>query len=127
VSFQSALLVALGGAAGTLLRWLAGLALAREGWPDFPWGTLAVNVIGSFALGVVAESMADRRLWGVDARLVLGTGVMGGFTTYSTFNLETLRYFERGEHGRAALYVAVTLGVCLLAGLGGLAAGRALR
>jgi len=127
MSWNAALWIALGGAAGTLLRWLVGLGVAHERLPDFPWSTLLVNVAGSFALGLVAEALAERRLFGVEARLVLGTGVLGGFTTYSTFNLETLRLLERAEHGRAALYVAATVGASLLAGLAGLAAGRALR
>lgn len=121
------LLVALAGAVGTALRYGAGLALAHERLPDFPWGTLFVNVVGSFLLGLVAESLAERRVLGADARLVIGTGMMGGFTTYSTFNLETLRLIERGDPGRAALYVGATLLLCLVAGAGGLALGRALR
>lgn len=125
MSGQTALLVALGGAIGTLLRWATGLAAER--WPALPWGTLAVNVIGSFALGIVAESLEGKRILGSDARVVLGTGVMGGFTTYSTFNLETLRMIERGDHGRAALYAGATLVLCLAAGAGGLAIGRAVR
>jgi CrcB protein len=124
---STALLIALGGALGTLLRWGTGLAIARESWPDFPWGTFTVNVVGSFALGLVAEALGERRMLGTEVRLFLGTGVLGGFTTYSSFNLETLRMLERGDHGKAALYVAATVVVCLLAGAGGLALGRALR
>lgn len=125
MSGQTALLVGLGGALGTLLRWAIGLGAER--WPEFPWGTLAANAIGSFGLGVIAISLEGKRVLGVEARVVLGTGVMGGFTTYSTFNLETLRLIERGDHARAAAYVIVTLALCIAAGASGIALGHSLR
>lgn len=120
-------LIALGGAAGTALRYGISVGMLRWLGPAFPWGTLAANVIGSFLLGVVMEVSGERELFGVQAKLVLGTGVMGGFTTYSSFNLETLRLAEQGAWGRAAIYVGATVAVCLLAGLGGLALARSLK
>lgn len=125
---QALLLVAGGGAIGTALRYGVALLLVREDVRNaFPWATFAVNVLGSFLLGMVAEALAERRIWGVDARAVVGTGMLGGFTTYSSFNLETLRMIEAGEHGKAGLYVTATLVVCMVAGVLGLVAGRALR
>lgn len=121
------LLIAVGGAIGTALRY--GLAEGMVRWlgRGFPYGTLAANVIGSFLLGVVMESVGEREVLGVPLRLVLGTGVMGGFTTYSSFNLETIRLAEQGAWGRAGLYLAATLVVCVLAGLAGVALARSIR
>lgn len=119
------LLVAAGGAVGTLCRYgLArlGMRLAGESW--FPWGTFAANVLGSFLLGVVFVAAEGRSVLGVDARLVLGTGVMGGFTTYSSFNLEALKLLTESGLGKGGAYLAGTLVCCLGAGAVGLAAGR---
>lgn len=122
------LLIGLGGAAGTLLRYGLSLLLADQtlatGWP---LGTLAANVAGSLLLGVVMELAHGAELLGTDLRLVLGVGVMGGFTTYSSFNLETLRLAQEGHAWRAAAYVAATVVVCLLAGLAGLWLARLAR
>lgn len=121
------LLIALGGAVGTSLRYGISVGMARWVGTGFPFGTLAANVLGSFMLGVVMEAAPDRELAGVPAKLVLGTGVMGGFTTYSSFNLETLRLAEQGAWGRAGLYLGATLTVCILAGLGGILLVRSMR
>jgi CrcB protein len=120
--------IGLGGAAGTLLRYGLSLLLAdrtlETGWP---LGTLAANVLGSLALGAMMELADGATLFGTDLRLVLGVGVLGGFTTYSSFNLETIRLAQEGHAARAAAYVAVTVVVCVLSGLAGLAAARMLR
>jgi CrcB protein len=115
------LLVALGGALGSVLRYLTGVGVARLAGLAFPWGTLLVNVVGSFAIGLAAA-----RLAGVELRLFVITGVLGGFTTYSAFNEETLAAWRAGSPGVAVAYVAATVIVCLVAGLGGAALGRAL-
>ena len=93
----------------------------------FPWATFAANTIGSFALGVIFVLAADRSWLGGDLRLLLGTGVMGGFTTYSTFNLESLSLMEHGAWGRAALYMGATVIACLAAGALGLWLARSVR
>jgi fluoride exporter len=122
------LFIALGGAAGTLLRYaLARFTLGDPAWHGFPWATLAANVIGSTLLGFLFVWGDGRSFFGSDVRLALGTGVMGGFTTYSTFNLETLRLVEDGEAGRALAYVTLTLVLCAVGGLAGLSLARALR
>jgi fluoride exporter len=120
------LLVSAGGAVGTAARYLMSVALARALGPELPYGTFAVNVIGSFLLGVVMHAGLDTAAPIPTARLVLGTGVLGGFTTYSAFNYETLRFLESGAWGTAALYVCATVVVCLAAGTLGMAVGRAL-
>jgi CrcB protein len=118
--------IAVAGGIGTALRYGVGLAAARWLGGALPYGTLLVNIVGSFALAVVAEAMAGRTLLGVEARLVLGVGLLGGFTTYSSFNLETLRLAQAGQLDRALLYGAATVLGCLLAGFAGVVVGRAL-
>jgi CrcB protein len=117
-------MIALGGAAGTLLRHGLTIGLGKSLGTQFPFGTLLANLVGSLLLAVVAEALAGATIAGTDARLVLGVGVLGGFTTYSSFNLELLRMLEQGAHGRALLYLGATLGGCLLAGILGLAIAR---
>ncbi len=95
--------VALGGAIGAVLRYLTGLALA------FPFGTLAVNVVGSFLIGVLWVALADRGAWAA----LLITGVLGGFTTFSAFSLDTLRLVETGRAPMAALYVLASVTLSL--------------
>lgn len=119
-------LISLGGALGTAARYLLSGWLLRVLGPAFPYGTLAVNVIGSFLLGALMHVGLQTALLSPTARLVLGTGVMGGFTTYSTFNYETLQYLQQGAWGLAGLNVAATLLVCLAAGALGVAAARLL-
>jgi CrcB protein len=97
---NAALLVAGGGALGALARYGMGLLGLRLFGPDFPWGTFAVNVIGGVAMGVVFTFFGDRR----DMTLLLATGVLGGFTTFSSFSLEVVRMLERGSFATAALY-----------------------
>lgn len=119
------LFVAVGGAAGASLRYALALFVARHATSGFPWPTFLVNVVGSFGLGVLLFAWPDGGLTPA-LRLGLTTGVMGGFTTYSSFNYEALRLATEGEVGMAMLYVLLTLGVCAAAGLGGVAVGRAL-
>lgn len=121
------LAIALGGALGTALRY--GLNVATVAWlgPALPYGTFAANVVGSFLLGIVMEVAGGREILGTDARLVLGTGVLGGFTTYSSFNLEAIRLAEQGAWARAGGYVGATVVVCVIAGIAGVAAARALK
>jgi CrcB protein len=117
------LLVCLGGAFGSGARYLVSELLGRRLPPGYPWGTFAVNVAGSFLLcGLVSLALAGRLT--PEWRLFLATGVMGGFTTYSSFNYEVLGYFERGAPALAIGYAGATLVACGVAGLGGFAAGR---
>ena len=95
--------VAFGGAIGAVLRYLTGLAIA------FPFGTVAVNVVGSFLIGVLWVALADRGAWSA----LLITGVLGGFTTFSAFSLDTLRLVETGRAPMAALYVLASVTLSL--------------
>ncbi|WP_433936278.1 fluoride efflux transporter CrcB [Sorangium cellulosum] len=118
--------IGLGGAAGTLARYgLTTWCIQRFG-AGFPYGTLAVNVLGSFFLGVIMQVAASTELLSPTLRLGLSTGVMGGFTTYSSFNYETLRLFEDRTWVMGALNVVVTLVGCLVAGVLGMGVVRRL-
>jgi CrcB protein len=116
--------ICLGGAAGTGARYLVTLGMLRVAGPGFPWGTLAVNVAGSFLLGLIMQVALTTGLIPPILRLGLTTGVMGGFTTYSTFNYETLLYLQRSEWLLAFANLAATVLLCLAAGALGLVAGR---
>ncbi|HVV17398.1 MAG TPA: CrcB family protein [Polyangia bacterium] len=120
------LLVCLGGAVGTGARYLFGSWVQRVGGAGFPYGTLIINAVGSFLLVAVMHLSLERGMISVDARVVLGTGVMGGFTTYSTFNYETFRFIQQGSFALGALYLAATVIGCLVAGGLGLILARAL-
>lgn len=114
------------GALGTGARYLiSGWALAVLG-AGFPYGTLAVNVIGSFLIGLVMQVGLATPLLSPAVRMTLTTGFLGGFTTYSSFNYETIRYVQDGAWKLAVGNVAITLATCLAAGFAGIALGRSL-
>jgi fluoride exporter len=114
------------GAVGTGARYLLSSWLSRTAGPAFPWGTLAVNLIGSFLLGTIMEVALATDFFSPTLRLTLTTGLMGGFTTYSSFNYETVRFLQSDNPQYALLNVAATLLGCLAAGLLGLWTGRLL-
>src|SRR5579872_1075470 len=116
------LLVCLGGAFGTGARYLIGTWAVKTLGTRFPWGTLFINVLGSFLIVIVLHAGLSRGVLSAEARLVLATGVMGGFTTYSSFNIEMLRLFQHGHPALGVLYMGATLFGCLLAGCIGILA-----
>jgi len=113
------LLIALGGAAGSLLRYSLGGAVQRLSESGFPVGTMFVNVSGCFLIGVLLRQFLNMQL-SHDLRALLIVGFCGGFTTFSTFSAETITLIDGGEYGRAAAYVAFSVGLCLLATLAGM-------
>lgn len=116
------LLVLAGAVVGAPLRYVTDRYIAARHDSVFPWGTFAVNVTGSLLLGVAAGSVrADG--WVLP---LLGTGLCGAFTTFSTFGYETLRLAEEGSLRVAALNIAGSVSACLLAGAAGWAGGSAL-
>ena len=116
--------ICLGGALGTGARYLlSGWTLAALG-AGFPWGTLAVNLIGSFAIGGVMHVSLTTALLSPTLRLTLTTGVMGGFTTYSAFNYESLRLAQDGAWLLAAANVVAMVAGCLAAGAAGVWVAR---
>ncbi len=119
--------VALGGAVGTMLRYLASSGIYLWLGRGFPYGTLAVNLIGSFLIGLMTETLILQRLAiALEYRTAILVGVMGGFTTFSTFSLETFYLLEQGQIGKAGLNVAASVFGCLLAVWAGLAVGKGL-
>jgi CrcB protein len=121
-------LVFLGGGIGSALRHAVNLLCARLFGLNFPWGTFAVNLIGSFAIGWLAAYFAFRAGAGFTqpARLFLITGVLGGFTTFSSFSLDFAMLFERGASVPAIFYVLGSVGISLVAIFLGLYVGRAI-
>lgn len=105
------LLIALGSALGGMARHAVGAWSLSLWGPAFPWGTLIVNILGSFIIGVVA--MANGL--GEQAKLFLAVGLCGGFTTFSAFSVQTLNLIEAGAWGYVALNVAGSVALCLLA------------
>lgn len=118
------LFVAFGGAIGAVARYGVSVGAGRLLGMGFPWGTVIVNVLGSFILGALVEFMALRLSLSEEWRAFLTVGMMGAFTTFSTFSMDTVVLFERKEHGIALLYVGASVVLALAAFLGGLRAVR---
>ncbi|MEP5152283.1 fluoride efflux transporter CrcB [Planktotalea sp.] len=115
-------LVALGGALGSSLRYLSGLALTKAFPMSFPIGVLPVNVLGSFLMGVFVVFAHQKGF--TLANLFVMTGLLGGFTTFSAFSLEAVTLMERGQMGQAALYMGLSLVLSILGLMAGLAVAR---
>ena len=125
---QAFLVVFLGAGLGGALRHGVNIACLRACGASFPFGTLAINVAGSLAMGLLAGWLAFRAdaSWSQSARLFLATGVLGGFTTFSAFSLDAMVLAERNEFAAAALYVGASVILSILACAAGLAFARAL-
>jgi CrcB protein len=115
--------VCAGSALGGGLRYLVSLWAAARGWTAFPWATLIVNVVGCFLIMLIATIAAATTL-STNLRLFLTTGIMGGLTTYSTFDYETTKFLQDGAPVSALLNVAATLIACFVAGLLGIAVAK---
>lgn len=118
------LLVMIGGAAGAALRYRLGLAAAKGLGSAFPWGTLIANLAGAMLIGMLAGATIDMGARAEPVRLLLGVGLLGGFTTFSAFSLETLAFIERGELAVALGYASASVVGGLLLAFGGLVAAR---
>ena len=115
------LAVAVGGAFGSVTRfWLTGVMAALTG-PRFPWGTLLINILGSFIIGLVAGlTLTPERLgWHPSIRILLMTGFCGGFTTFSAFSLQALELIQTGEIGMALGYMMGSVALCVAFTWGG--------
>ncbi|MEG3163278.1 fluoride efflux transporter CrcB [Sphingomonas sp. PB2P19] len=106
---MSLLYVMLGGAFGSGARYLTGRATLSLFGPDFPYGTLAVNLIGGLLMGALVGMLARVSNGGETWRLLLGVGALGGFTTFSSFSLDAVTMIERGQMGVALGYVLVSV------------------
>ena len=118
--------ICLGGAIGTGARYLLSGWLLRVTGPGLPYGTLAVNTIGSFLLCLLMQVSLSVESLSPTLRVVLATGVIGGFTTYSTFNYETLELFQKDAWLLGFANLGITVAACLMAGLLGILTGRLL-
>jgi CrcB protein len=120
------LAIAAGGAVGALLRyWVSSGTHALLG-RGFPYGTLVVNVLGSFAIGFLFVLFLERMTLSGEWRAGILVGVIGAFTTFSTFSIETLNLLEEGAHLKASLNVALSVALCLAGAWFGLLLGRTL-
>jgi fluoride exporter len=118
--------VCLGSALGGGARYLISLGALRLLGSSFPYGTLTVNLLGSYLIGLIMHVGLETAILSPTARIFLTTGVMGGLTTYSTFNYETLQLANEGDWPLAIANVAATFLACLIAGIAGIATGRTL-
>lgn len=116
MNFNHLLLAAFGGAIGSALRFSAGAFVMRFTGSGWPWGTYAVNLIGSLIMGLMIGWFAQRGSGTSSAQIFVATGILGGFTTFSAFSLETARMVEARAYSHAALYAgsSVILGVLMV-------------
>ena len=121
-----ALAIAAGGAIGALLRYWASTGVHAWLGRGFPYGTLFVNVLGSLLMGFLFVWLIDRMATGPALRAFLLIGVLGAFTTFSTFSMETLNLMESGQFGKALLNVVASVVVCVAAAGAGVLAARQL-
>jgi len=120
------LAIAGGGALGAVARFLMSAYVYRILGKDFPYGTLAVNVLGSLVIGFMFIAIVERGLGSAEWRSIIMIGFLGAFTTFSTFSIETLMLLESGELSRAALNILLSVILCLGATWLGLTIGRQL-
>lgn len=121
---QQLFLVMFGGAFGSGARYLTGrLTLALMG-PGWPWGTLTVNLVGGLLMGLLVGTLARFAAGGESVRLLLGVGVLGGYTTFSAFSLDVVTMLERGAWGAALGYVLLSVCGAIIALFAGLALAR---
>ncbi len=122
------LLVALGGALGSVARAWVGVTAVRLVGAGFPWGTMLINVVGSLVIGIVAATALSptRTLFTQEVRIFLMVGICGGFTTFSSFSLQTFELLREGRPAAALANVALSVVLCVIATAAGYAGGTAL-
>ena len=118
--------IAMGGALGAMARFAMSHQAYQFFGRDFAWGTLSVNVLGSFFMGFVAILLVEKFAVSTEWRAFIMVGFLGAFTTFSTFSYETMQYIEIGEMNKAILNIAVSVITCLVAVWLGLLAGKQL-
>lgn len=118
------ILVALGGGIGAAGRYLLGKIMFRLMGPGFPWGTLVANVLGGLVMGLFIGWLTFKVSGGQNLRLFIGVGVLGGFTTFSSFSLESLRMIENKAYAMAAGYMSASVVLSILAVFIGLMMAR---
>ena len=118
------IMIAAGGGAGSLMRFVLSTGVHRVTGRDFPYGTLSVNVIGSLLMGLLYILLIERASVSVEWRALLLVGFLGAFTTFSTFSIETLNLLENGELIKAGANVLLSVILCILAAWSGVILGR---
>lgn len=126
IEVQTLLSIAVGGATGAVARYGVSIGVHAMAGRNFPYGTLTVNVLGSFLMGFLYIMFMERLSVGGEWRALLLVGGLGAFTTFSTFSLETLNLLEGGEAAKALLNVVLSIAACLVAAWVGISAGRQL-
>lgn len=117
--------VALGGAVGSVARYVLGTLIQRSSGTIFPVWTLVINVSGSLILGFLMRYLVEGVSVSPETRVLLTTGLIGGYTTFSTFSYETATFIEQGDWRRSTLYIALSVGLSLAGTFGGIAIARA--
>ncbi len=120
------LMAAAGGAFGAGARYLVGVGALRLIGSGFPWGTLIVNIAGSFLMGVLIEGAALKWSMSNEMRTFIATGILGGFTTFSAFSLDFAILMERKANAAAMIYLGASVGLSILALFAGLSVMRAI-
>ena len=118
--------IAVGGAIGCVSRYFVAQLVQQRAGPDFPFGTLLINITGSFLLGFLMRYALQSGAISAETRALLTTGFCGGYTTFSTFSYETAMLIDDGEYARAALYVGASVLVSLIGTFVGFAAANRL-
>ncbi|KTT69976.1 fluoride efflux transporter CrcB [Sphingomonas endophytica] len=121
---NSLFLVSAGGAIGSAARYLTGRAMTHALGPAWPWGTLTVNLLGGLLMGLLVGALTRLSNGGEPWRLLLGIGVLGGFTTFSSFSLDVVGMIERGAFGAALSYALLSVTGSVLALFLGLSIAR---
>lgn len=119
-------MVGIGGCLGSILRFWLGSYIGGKMGIRFPYGTLVINITGSFLIGLVFAVLTARADWSPNWRYLIPVGFIGGYTTFSSFEYETLRSIQDGQVGLGVLYVALSVVVGFVAVWGGVMAGRAI-
>lgn len=126
IGWQSVLAVLVGGGIGSVLRYGVTFAITQRLGAGFPWWTFVINVTGSFVIGIVAQVTETRAFGGAPLlRLFLMTGVLGGYTTFSTFSLDSLTLLREGDQMLALAYAAASVILGIAAAFAGVALVRA--
>ncbi len=119
-------MVGVGGCLGSILRFWLGSYIGNKMGTRFPYGTLVINITGSFLIGLVFAVLTAKTQWSPNWRYLILIGFIGGYTTFSSFEYETLRTIQDGQIGLGLLYVAASVVVGFVAVWGGMIAGRAI-
>lgn len=120
MSLMILLAVGVGSGIGALIRYFVAGAIQSAAWPGYPWGIFVVNITGGFVMGLIVELSALKISLTPEMRAFLTTGILGGYTTFSTFSLDSVLLIERGQYGTAAIYVVGSTLLSILALFAGL-------